>query len=173
MVKKYPNGKASTHLHSLSAGDSLFFVTRIPGFAYQPNQFPQVTLIAGGAGITPIYQLASGILKNPDDKTNVDLVFGVNSDADLLLKDQFEAWEKQFPGRFRVNYIVSKPSEDSPYPKGYVTKELLNKVVGPVNTNSRVFVCGPPGMESALVGSWKQKGILEELGYRKDQVHKF
>lgn len=174
MVKKYPGGKASTHLHSLSPGDSLFFVTRIPGFAYKANQFTRVTLIAGGAGITPIYQLASSILRDQDDETKIDLVFGVNSDADVLLRDEFARWEREFPGRFRASYVVSHPSSpDSPYPRGYVTKELLSKVVGPAQADSKVFVCGPPAMESSLVGTWKQKGVLEELGYRKDQVHKF
>lgn len=173
MVKQYPGGKASTHLHSLSPGDSLFFVTRIPGFAYKPNQFPRVTLIAGGAGITPIYQLASSILRDENDKTKIDLVFGVNSDADVLLRDEFDKWEKQFPGRFKASFVVSRPSEGSPYPQGYVTKELLNKVVGPAQADSKVFVCGPPAMENSLVGSWRQKGVLEELGYRKDQLHKF
>lgn len=173
MVKRYPNGKASTHLHSLRPGDTLFFVTRIPGFAYKPNQFPRVTLIAGGAGITPIYQLASSILRDSNDKTKIELVFGVNSDADILLKDEFNAWEKQFPDRFKASYVVSRPSQDSPYPKGYVTKELLSTVCSSDTAGAKVFVCGPPAMETALVGSWKQKGILEELGYRKDQVHKF
>ncbi|KAI1842264.1 hypothetical protein JX266_011549 [Neoarthrinium moseri] len=173
MVKHYPGGKASTHLHSLSPGDKLFFVTRIPGFSYKPNQFPQVTLIAGGAGITPIYQLASGILQNPEDKTRIDLIFGVNSDADVLMKEEFEAWEKQFPDRFKANYVVSKPNDGSPYDKGYVTKELLAKVSRTPSKESKVFVCGPPAMETALVGSRWQRGVLEELGYTKEQVHKF
>ncbi|KAM0809058.1 hypothetical protein AB5N19_09401 [Seiridium cardinale] len=173
MVKHYPGGKASTHLHSLSPGDSLFFLARIPGFAYKPNQFPHVTLIAGGAGITPIYQLASSIIRDPSDKTRVDLIFGVNSDADVLMKEEFESWEKQYPDRFRATYVVNRPSESSPYPKGYVTKELLANVAGPAEPDSKVFVCGPPAMETALVGSWTQKGVLAELGYRKDQVHKF
>ncbi|KAH8202948.1 hypothetical protein TruAng_002894 [Truncatella angustata] len=173
LVKHYPNGKASTHLHSLAPGDSLFFIAKIPGFAYKPNQFAHVTLIAGGAGITPIYQLASSILRDTNDKTKIDLVFGVNSDADVLMKDEFETWEKEFPGRFKANYIVSRPVEGSPYAKGYVTKDLLGVVAEPVTADSKVFVCGPPAMETALVGSWKQKGILQELGYRKDQVHKF
>lgn len=151
----------------------MFFITRIPGFAYKANQYPHVTLIAGGAGITPIYQLASGILRDPSDKTKVDLVFGVNSDADVLMKEQFESWERQYPDRFKANYVVSRPSESSPYPKGYVTKELLSRVTGPATPDSKVFVCGPPPMENALVGSWTQKGVLEEMGYRKDQVHKF
>ncbi|KAI8635533.1 oxidoreductase NAD-binding domain-containing protein [Xylariaceae sp. FL1651] len=175
MVKKYPNGKQSTHLHSLRPGDSLRFVTPIPGYKWTPNKHPDVTLIAGGAGITPMYQLIQGILRNPGDKTRITLVFGVNTDADVLLKPEFEDFEQRFPGRFRVIYTVSNPVPGSPYPKGYVTKELLAKVMTatPETKDTKVFVCGPPAMEAALVGSRKQPGILGELGYTKGQIHRF
>ncbi|OTB00688.1 hypothetical protein M426DRAFT_324052 [Hypoxylon sp. CI-4A] len=172
LVKRYPNGKQSTHIHSLQPGDSLRFVTRIPGYNWQPNKHPDITLIAGGAGITPIYQLIRGIFQNPDDHTKVTLVFGVNTDADLLLKKEFDEYQARFPDRFKVVYTVSQPADGSPLRKGYVTKELLMEV-GPIPSDGKVFVCGPPPMEGALVGSWRKSGILQELGYRKDQIHKF
>ncbi|KAH6654928.1 NADH-cytochrome b5 reductase [Verticillium dahliae] len=83
LVKLYPDGKQSTHLHSLSPGETLLFAA---------------------AGITPIYQLTQGILRNPEDKTNITLVFGINTDADALLKPEFDAFEKDFPGRFEAIY---------------------------------------------------------------------
>ncbi|OTA68673.1 ferredoxin reductase-like protein [Hypoxylon sp. EC38] len=172
LVKRYPNGKQSTHLHSLQPGDSLRFVTRIPGYGWEPNKHSEIVLIAGGAGITPAYQLIRGILQNPDDHTKITLVFGVNTDSDLLLRKEFEDYEARFPSRFNVTYTVSHPSENSPFRRGYVTKELL-KEVAPHSNDCKVFVCGPPPMENALVGSRRQPGILEELGYRKDQIHKF
>ncbi|KAI0864639.1 oxidoreductase NAD-binding domain-containing protein [Xylaria cubensis] len=175
MVKKYPNGKQSTHLHSLRPGDSLRFVTPIPGYKWTPNKHSDITLIAGGAGITPMYQLIQGVLSNPEDKTRITLVFGVNTDADVLLKSEFEDFERRFPSRFKAVYTVSNPVLNSPYPKGYVTKELLSKVVTatPGTENTKVFVCGPPAMENALIGTRKQPGILGELGYTKDQIHRF
>ncbi|KAI1827061.1 oxidoreductase NAD-binding domain-containing protein [Xylaria intraflava] len=175
MVKKYPNGKQSTHLHSLQPGDSLRFVTPIPGYKWTPNKHPAITLIAGGAGITPMYQLIQGILNDPAEKTRITLVFGVNTDADVLLKSEFETFERRFPDRFKVTYTVSNPLPESPYPKGYVTKELLSKVMEttPQTENTKIFVCGPPAMENALVGSRRQPGILGELGYTMNQIHRF
>ncbi|KAJ2907169.1 hypothetical protein MKZ38_007684 [Zalerion maritima] len=170
MVKHYPSGKASTHLHSLQPGDSLRFVTAIPGYPWTPNKHSSVTLIAGGAGITPIYQLVQGILDNPEDKTKITLVFGVNSDRDVLLQKEFDNYEKRFPGRFRAVYTVSNPENGSALRKGYVTRELLEEVGG---KGEKVFVCGPPAMEAALTGQRGKGGILAELGYSKDQVHKF
>ncbi|KAK2609095.1 hypothetical protein QQS21_002322 [Conoideocrella luteorostrata] len=174
VVKQYPSGKSSTHLHALQPGQSLFFLASLKGPQWKPNACPHVTLIAGGAGITPVYQLSQAILRNPDDKTALTVVFGVNSDQDILLKKEFQEWETKFPGRFKAVYTVSHPVEGSPYRKGYVTKELLEEVAPRDATmETKVFVCGPPAMESALVGDRRRKGVLEELGYRKDQIHKF
>lgn len=121
-----------------------------------------------------MYQLIQGILSNPEDKTSISLVFGVNSDADVLLKPEFQEFEKRFPGRFKAVYTVSNPAEDSPFRKGYVTKELLEDVLGGERkSEAKVFVCGPPAMEKALLGGRREEGILEKLGYRKSQIHKF
>ncbi len=179
LVKKYPEGKASRYLHDLSQGDSLYFAGSLKGYRWTPNQYEHITLIAGGAGITPCYQLIRGILSNPSDKTKITLVFGVNSDADILLRKEFQEFESKYGDRFKAVYTVSRPGDRSPFRKGYVTKELVEQVSGRVTEgeNTKVFVCGPPAMEKALLGgaSWKggKGGILEELGYKKEQVHQF
>lgn len=173
MVKHYPGGKMSTHLHSLKPGDSLRFVAPLKHYAWAPNQHPHITLIAGGAGITPMFQLIQGILRNPEDATQISLVFGVNTDADILLKEELDQFEKQYPGRLKVTYTVSRPDPTSLHHKGYVTQELLKEVLS-ASGSSKVFVCGPPGFEDALVGGKnKPPGILEQLGYGKDKVFKF
>ncbi|KAJ5176284.1 uncharacterized protein N7482_002161 [Penicillium canariense] len=174
MVKHYPKGKASSHLHSLKPGDTLTFAATLKGFPWTPNKFSQVYLIAGGAGITPIYQLIQGILNSPDDKTKVNLIFGVNTEQDLLLREELEQYKKRFPGRFDYVYTVSHPKEDGAgLRKGYVTEELLRDVVQGSDKDTHVFVCGPPGMEDSLVGSRKSPGVLGHLGFSKDQIYKF
>jgi cytochrome-b5 reductase len=179
MVKQYPNGKASTYLHSMSPGESLYFVAALKGHTWTPNKYSHITLVAGGAGITPMHQLIQGVLRNPEDKTQITLVFGVNSDEDVLLKKEFDDFEEQFPGRFKAIYTVSKPVESSPFRKGYITEALLEAVtVDPREENTKIFVCGPPAMEKALLGTRgflnnSDGGILQRLGYRKDQIHQF
>ncbi|KAJ4266024.1 hypothetical protein NW762_003997 [Fusarium torreyae] len=173
LVKKYPNGRGSGYLHSLQPGDKLFFATTLPGYNWKPNSFSHITLIAGGCGITPIFQLAQGILRNPQDKTSMTLVFGVNTDEDVLLKKELDGFAKEFPDRFKVAYTVSNPKEGSLMRKGRVDKELLQEVLpAPERGDTKVFVCGPPAMEEALVGKWG-RGVLGQLGYGKNQIHKF
>ncbi|KAL2017076.1 hypothetical protein VTK56DRAFT_2599 [Thermocarpiscus australiensis] len=180
MVKLYPGGKASTHLHSLKPGDTLT-VAPIKGLAWTPNMHPHVALIAGGAGITPMYQLARGILGNPDDNTRITLVWGVNTDADIFLGDEFAALEKKYPGRFKAVYVVAAPDARSPHQKGFVTWEFLEGVGLSAreekNRDIKVLVCGPPAMEKALKGGKGfgrgGPGVLAELGYRPDQIYSF
>lgn len=174
MVKHYPNGKASSHLHSLIPGDTLTIMAALKGFPWTPNKFSKVYLIAGGAGITPIYQLIQGILNNPEDKTKINLVFGVNTEHDLLLRDELEEYRKRFPDRFSYLYTVSHPKEEtSGLRNGYVTEELLKDVMRDSEKGTHVFVCGPPGMEDSLVGSRSAPGILSRLGFGKDEIYKF
>ncbi|CAG8104573.1 unnamed protein product [Penicillium salamii] len=172
MVKKYPNGKASSHIHSLVPGDTLTFATALKGHAWTPNQTNQVYLIAGGAGITPTYQLAQGILNNPADATKINLVFGVNTERDLLLREELEGFKRRFPDRFDYTYVVSHPKGlCDGFQKGYITQELLGGVLK--DGKAKVFVCGPPAMETSLVGPCGRAGILARLGFEKSQIVKF
>lgn len=184
MVKKYPNGKGSGKMHSLKPGDSLQFKP-LHEFDYQPNQYSAMTFIAGGSGITPIYQLTRAILDNPNDKTKIALLYANNSEEDILLKNEFDDLAQKHPGRFTRLYTVSKttPQNEGIYQKGYVTKEMLSQVM-PHKMNERsvkVLVSGPPPMIESVAGAkggfgWTQGslgGILSELGYTKEEVHKF
>ncbi|KIV79216.1 hypothetical protein PV11_06786 [Exophiala sideris] len=184
MVKKYPNGKGSGKMHSLKPGDSLLFKP-LHEFDYKPNQYSAVTCIAGGSGITPIYQLTRAILNNPEDKTKIALVYANNSEEDILLKQEFDELAQKYPDRFTRSYVVSTttPQNEGEHVKGYVNKELLTKVM-PHKLNERnvkVLVSGPPPMTASIAGAkggfgWTQGslgGVLGELGYTKEEVHKF
>nr|POF20111.1 nadh-cytochrome b5 reductase 2 [Quercus suber] len=188
LVKKYPNGRASTHLHSLAPGSTLTVRGPLPGYTYTPSPTPRnVLLVAGGAGITPIYSLTKGILANVDDKTSVQLLWGVNGTRDIILRSELEALEQQYPGRLQVTYAVSGPEgkaeaprlgDDAKWKKGYVDKVLLSEAIERCRTQgmwgdakgTKVFVCGPPAMEDAVAG---KKGALMELGLAKKEIHRF
>jgi len=182
IVKKYPNGPMSSHMHDLTPGQRLDIKGPIPKYQWAPNKHEHIALIAGGTGITPMWQTARAIFKNPEDKTKVTLVYGNLSEQDILMKKEFEELENTYPQRFRAFYVLDNPPEQWQGGKGHVTKELLKTVLPEPKQGEKIkiFVCGPPGMYKAISGGKKSPadqgeldGYLKELGYSKEQVYKF
>ncbi|KKY22790.1 putative nadh-cytochrome b5 [Phaeomoniella chlamydospora] len=181
LVKKYPNGPMSEHLHSMAPGQRLDFKGPLPKYPWEANKHEHIALIAGGTGITPMYQLIRAIFKNPEDKTKVTLIFGNLKEEDILLKKELQDLENTYPRRFKAFYTLDTPPESWPYGKGAVTKELLKTVLPePKENNIKVFVCGPPGMYKAISGmkvsptnQGELTGMLKDLGYTSEQVYKF
>lgn len=165
----------------MNVGQRLDFKGPLPKYPWEPNKHKHITLIAGGTGITPMYQLLRTIFKNPEDKTKVTLVFGNVTENDILLKKELQELENTYPQRFKAFYVLDKPPKEWTGGSGYITKELLKIVLPePKEDNIKIFVCGPPGMYKAISGTkvspkdqGELNGILKELGYDKDQVYKF
>ncbi|KAI1431354.1 oxidoreductase NAD-binding domain-containing protein [Xylaria sp. CBS 124048] len=181
IVKKYPGGPMSTHLHDMVPGQRLDFKGPLPKYAWAPNKHEHIALVAGGTGITPMFQLIRSIFSNPEDKTKVTLVFGNVTEEDILLKQELADIENTYPQRFRAFYVLDNPPKGWTGSKGYISKDLLKTVLPePKEGNIKVFVCGPPGLYKAISGTKKSpkdqgelSGILKELGYTEDQVYKF
>lgn len=67
----------------MKPGGQMLFKGPIPKYQYQPNTFERGLCIAGGAGITPMYQLISHSLDLKDDKTKWTLVFSNVTEDDI------------------------------------------------------------------------------------------
>lgn len=57
IVKVYPDGKMTQHLHRLQVGDSLDVKGPIVKLPYTPNMKKVIGMVAGGTGITPMLQV--------------------------------------------------------------------------------------------------------------------
>jgi len=181
LIKKYDTGAVTPYIHNMKIGDKLSIKGPIPKFPYKSNEFDQVALIAGGSGITPMYQILDHALKLQDDKTKFKLIFANVTTADILLKEEFTALKKAHPDRFDVVYVIDKPEDGWTGATGYVDSNLIKEHVPPASLGEKVkvFVCGPPGQVNAISGKkegMKQGalgGTLKELGYTESQVFKF
>ncbi|KAF8323954.1 putative cytochrome-b5 reductase [Clavulina sp. PMI_390] len=179
MVKKYDTGKFTPYLFDLKVGDKLAFKGPLPKIPYKPNEFDQVAMIAGGSGITPMYQVINHALKQKDDKTKFTLIFSNVSPADILLREEFEKLKKAHPDRFEPIFVVDKPSDSWTGYTGYISGDLIKEHVKGPNEKVKIYVCGPPGQVKAICGPKDRMnqgpldGILKELGYSEDHVFKF
>ncbi|XP_047337758.1 NADH-cytochrome b5 reductase-like protein [Impatiens glandulifera] len=179
LIKVYPEGKMSQHFNSLKLGDTVEVKGPIEKLRYSPNMKKHIGMIAGGSGITPMLQIAEAILKNPDDNTQVSLIYCNVSPDDILLKNKLDVLAAKHPN-FKVYYTVDNPSKDWSGGKGFVSKEMVLKGLPGPSEDTLILVCGPPGMMNHISGNKAKdysqgevSGVLKELGYGEQMVYKF
>ncbi|KAJ6520194.1 cytochrome-b5 reductase [Mycena sanguinolenta] len=177
LVKKYETGVMSKYIHTLKPGDSLKVKGPISKFPYKENEFDEVALIGGGSGITPLYQVLTHALSSPANTTKFKLLFSNVTEEDILMREDLDALAKKHPKHLELVYLLDKPKEGWPGPKGYISADVIKKYVAPATAErTMVMICGPPGQVAAIAGKkagFQQGeigGVLKELGYTADQV---
>lgn len=109
--------------------------------------FPKVSLILGGSGITPGYQLLVKILKTEGDKTQLRVIDANKTEKDILLRAQLDELAKDHPEQFQITHILSHPQGDWNGLKGHVNAEVIKRYCfKPEDNESVVLLCGPPAM---------------------------
>nr|CCC91395.1 putative NADH-cytochrome b5 reductase [Trypanosoma congolense IL3000] len=181
LVKAYPNSKMGSHLHNMKVGNSIDVQGPWRTMDIKPGQYEHVGMLAGGTGVTPMYQVAQNFLAKPSNTTKFSLVCCNRSKHDMLLVDRIGRLVKENPGRFDVSHIlVSAPWYWRGY-KGYLTKEIIERTMPNPNnaSNAMLLVSGPPGFMKAVCGEKKGRsqgpleGYLKEMGYTESMVYKF
>ncbi|KAJ4708303.1 NADH-cytochrome b5 reductase [Melia azedarach] len=179
LIKVYPEGKMSQHFASLKAGDVVEVKGPIEKLRYSPNMKKNIGMIAGGTGITPMLQVIEAILKNPDDNTQVSLLYANVSPDDILLKQKLDILATSHPN-LKIFYTVDNPSKNWKGGTGYISKDIVTKGLPRPSDDTLILVCGPPGMMKHISGGKAKdysqgelSGILKELGYTEQMVYKF
>jgi cytochrome-b5 reductase len=183
LVKNYgENGKMSKHLcQDISVGDSVDFKHIEFNVKIQaPFQYKKIGMLVGGTGLTPMVQALHAILGDPSCvQEHVSMLYGSRVATDILGQELLEIWAKKHADKFSLIHVLSDEPEDSDWkgPRGHITEDLIRKhMPDPDEDNIMIFVCGPPPMYNALCGprdDKELKGLLAEMGYKKEQVYKF
>ncbi|KAK7330135.1 hypothetical protein VNO77_24321 [Canavalia gladiata] len=179
LIKVYPEGKMSQHFASLKPGDVVEVKGPIEKLRYTPNMKKHIGMIAGGTGITPMLQVIEAILKNPDDKTQISLLYANVSPDDILLKQKLDILATSHPN-LKIFYTVDDPTKNWRGGVGYISRDMVVKGLPGPSDDTLILVCGPPGMMKHTSGEkakdWSQgelSGILKEAGYTEQMVYKF
>lgn len=173
-------GLMSQHLDSLQIGDAIEVKGPLGHIEYKGNgqllvegkpvYVKKCAMLAGGTGITPMYQLIRAILKNPADTTEVYLVYANRTEKDIMLRSQLDKWAEEH-SNFKVWYVLSQPPEDVgswKYSTGYITEDIVKQRLPSGSSETAAFLCGPPPMiQCACLPN------LEKTGYNKSQCYQF
>ncbi|MEY9995120.1 putative ferric reductase [Streptomyces sp. V4I8] len=143
-------GAGSAGLRHLKVGTRVFAEGPYGAFTAMHRTRPEAVLIAGGVGVTPIRALLEEL------HGHAVVIYRVATDRDAVLHG--ELVELAHAKGAELHLVTGPPVPDKLAPA-----ELARLV--PDITDRDVFLCGPPPMMNALIGS------LRELGVPKQQVH--
>ncbi|KAF7147405.1 hypothetical protein RHSIM_Rhsim03G0046200 [Rhododendron simsii] len=182
VIKMYPQGRMSHHFREMRVGDYLavkgpkactsfsnvdimeLFLGR---FKYQPGQVRAFGMLAGGSGITPMFQVARAILENPKDKTKVHLIYANVTHEDILLKEELDGLAANYPDRFKIYYVLNQPPEVWNGGVGFVSKEMIQAHCPAPAADIQILRCGPPPMNKAMAAH------LDALEYSPEMQFQF
>ena len=168
VVKVYPDGKMSQSLDALKPGDVMHF--KGPKGRYSMKEYRSKTkigMIAGGTGITPMFQVAMAYLKNSNNTTQFSLIFANVTEDDILLKDELDDLAKRYPETFRVYYVLDKPPAKWTGGSGFVTADMIREHLPEPSNDHVILRCGPRPMMDVM------EKHLDSLGYTKEQQFQF
>ncbi|RHZ63579.1 putative nitrate reductase [Aspergillus thermomutatus] len=127
--------------------------------------FDHITLILGGSGITPGYQLIARILKTEQGSgIKVRAIDANRSEEDILLRGELDKFAQEHPDQFQITYVLSHPGDNWKGEKGHVNEEILHKFAFEPGEKNAALLCGPPTMIQKAV-----LPVLKKWGYDEDK----
>jgi cytochrome-b5 reductase len=123
-------------------------------------------------------QALHALLGTPSDTTLTRVLYANRSSNDILCKEMLGSWAREYASKLELTHVLSDEPADSGWtgPRGFISRELIEKHLPGPTDDCVIFVCGPPPMYNALCGPRAEKeikGLLAELGYSAEQVYKF
>jgi anaerobic sulfite reductase subunit B len=157
-------GNMTKSLANLKKGDSLLI--RGPyGKSYPMDHFKgnNIIIVGGGCGVAPLKGSIEYVEKYRSDFNDVHLFFGFRTPEDTLFRKKLDVWKKKFNMQITFDKVVKKGSACYDGTQGFVTQKVDELIKD--NTNTIVFICGPPIMIE------KVAEILLNKGFNEDQIY--
>lgn len=126
----------------------------------QVIKYPSTSKILGLSTLQ--YSIIKAVCTTEKDNTKIRLLFANKTEDDILLRKELDEYARKFPHKFKVWYILDSPPPRWQFGSGRIDKNLLQqRLPGPNGDESKILVCGPPGMQKAMINT------LVELGFRR------
>ncbi|OJJ08293.1 hypothetical protein ASPVEDRAFT_57440 [Aspergillus versicolor CBS 583.65] len=161
VIRCYPDGLLTgKYLANLEVGDEVQFRGPKGAMKYSKGLCNKIGMIAGGTGITPMYQLIRAICEDPTDLTEVSLIYANRTEEDILLRRELEAFAEAYPQNLKIWYMLDTPPDNWSFGKGFVTEQVMKERLPAAAPDCKVMLCGPPGMVNA------SKKALVAMGFQ-------
>jgi len=150
-------GKVTNELFEGSVGKSFFM--RGPygnGFDLSLYKDKQLVVVAGGTGVSSVRGVINHFSANMGQVDGFSVVIGFRAPSDILFADDIRLWEQN------KDFILTVDSADEGYcgKTGMVTKYIPDIAINDTES-AQVIIVGPPGMMSACVAAFLERGTPE------------
>jgi nitrate reductase (NAD(P)H) len=172
-----PGGRMTKALDAIPVGHFVDFKGPIGKFEYlgrgrcsisnKLRLVKRFIMICGGSGITPIFQVLRGVLKDKEDETKCLVLNGNRLEEDIPCREDMDQLMVGNEARCRLLHALTKPTDSWKGLRGRVGKELLEKEVGTCeakNGEELALICGPEALEKAV------HGFLNGMGWKDDDL---
>ncbi len=176
-------GKMTQHLEALAIGDTIDFRGPNGLLVYngrgefdiradkksepRTTRAKRVSMIAGGSGITPMLQVIAAVFADPEDRTELALLYANQTEEDILVREELEEYQRKHPDQFKLWYTLDRPepgmtkkcsstidqvmksdilSTGWKYSSGFVNADMIAERLFAPGADSLVLMCGPPPM---------------------------
>ncbi|CAM9289061.1 unnamed protein product [Chrysoparadoxa australica] len=137
-----------------------------------------IGMIAAGSGITPIFRLLVAILDDPEDHSEVVLIYANHSCEDILLRSELTQLREAHPERFKLHHFLSDcnpggeengaQERDESITHARICRQSISEILPPPGEGVIQLLCGPPAMVQGTC-----KPLLKELGFQEADVFAF
>jgi len=153
-VDRFPDGgKMSQYFEQLRVGDMVDLSGPFGLIEYcgkgtfkkggKEVKVKKIAMMAGGTGITPMLQIIEAVHKRKDDPTEVSLIFGNQTEDDILLRSRLDTIAAK-DKRFKVWYTLDRPPANWTFSTGFIDKAMIEAHLPPASPDTVVLLCGPP-----------------------------
>jgi benzoate/toluate 1,2-dioxygenase reductase subunit len=155
LIRNVPGGLMSGFLREQAkAGETMTMAGPLGSFYLREINRP-VLMLAGGTGLAPFLAMLDKVVANGGSAHPIHLIYGVNTDSDLVELDKLEAFTKALPN-FSFALVVVSPESTQPK-KGYVTQHIEPAQLNDGDVD--IYLCGPPPMVEAVSQNLRDRAI--------------
>ena len=146
LIRNVPGGLMSSYLREQAkAGETIALAGPLGSFYLRDVKRP-ILMLAGGTGLAPFLAMLDKLLAEGGGSEPIHLIYGVNTDTDLVELDKLEAFAQALA---HFTYALVVVAEDSAQPKkGYVTQHIAPAQLNDGDID--IYLCGPPPMVEAV-----------------------
>jgi benzoate/toluate 1,2-dioxygenase reductase component len=155
LIRNVPGGLMSGFLRDKAkAGETMTLAGPLGSFYLRDIRRP-VLMLAGGTGLAPFLAMLDKVLAGGGSQYPIHLIYGVNSDTDLVELDKLAAFATALPN---FTYALVVVAADSSQPKkGYVTQHIEPAQLNDGDVD--IYLCGPPPMVEAVAQNLRERAI--------------